>query len=225
MSFWPELRALIEAQEREQPGMDRWEDLEHDLDLLEQELTFWLESPYGLIVNLYEGEDLIGHLSLARQRDETEGCDGWGIIALHIARRARGQQLSVLLQRVAATLIVTRRRERQITQMLRALRPGPAREHGAVKAAKHAEADDKAPPAQDAHPVDEGAAVSEAANTVSAEEGQGEPVVHLPEQPWPYLFGFVPPNNIPALRGAYAAGREIIGTYVDVPVAALVGQK
>jgi hypothetical protein len=231
MSFWPELRALIEAQEREQPGMDRWEDLERDLDLLEQELTFWLESPYGLIVNLYEGEDLIGHLSLARQRDETEGCDGWGIIALHVARRVRGQQLSVLLQRVAATLIVSRRRERQFTQALHAIRRVPAREHISVEAAKHtdeeraAEAGDEAPPAQDANPSDAGTAASEAESAVSPEEDQGAPVAHLLEQPWPYLFGFVPPNNIPALRGAYAAGREIIGTYVDVPMAALEGQK
>lgn len=231
MSFWPELRALIEAQEREQPGVDRWEDLEHDLDLLEQELLFWLESPYGLIVNLYEGEDLVGHLSLARQRDETEGCDGWGIIALHIARRARGQQLSVLLQRVAATLIVSRRRERQVTQALQALRRVPARAAGAAEAAKHAdekhatEASYEALPAQDANPGDEDAAAPEAASAVSAEGNQGKPAENMLEQPWPYLFGFVPPNNIPALRGAYAAGREIIGTYVDVPMAALEGPK
>ena len=223
MSFWPELRALIEAQEREQPGMDRWEDLEHDLDLLEQELTFWLESPHGLIVNLYEGEDLIGHLSLARQRDETEGCDGWGIIALHIARRARGRQLSVLLQRIAATLIVTRRMERQATRVLPVIRPVPQREIGPAEAEKKrakedaAKAGDAVSPAQDANPGNEGA--------TSAEGGQGLPGAHMLEQPWPYLFGFVPPNNIPALRGAYAAGREIIGTYVDVPMAALAGQQ
>ncbi len=229
MSFWPELRALIEAQEREQPGLDRWEDLEHDLDLLEQELMFWLESPHGLIVNLYEGEDLVGHLSLARQRDETEGCDGWGIIALHIARRARGQQLSVLLQRVAATLIVGRRRERQFTQALQALRRVPARARGSAEAAKpadeeHAEASDEALPAQDVN-SDEGAASAEAAGAGSPKEDRSEPAAYLLEQPWPYLFGFVPPNNIPALRAAYAAGREIIGTYVDVPMAALIGQK
>ena len=227
MSFWPELRALIEAQEREQPGMDRWDDLEHDLHLLEQELTFWLASPYGLIVNLYEGEDLVGHLSLARQRDETEGCDGWGIIALHIARKARGQQLSVLLQRVAATLIVSQRVERQVTQMLRAVRPvtegetGPAEAGEKLVEERADEAGDESPPAQAANSADEGAASSEDTSAVSAAMEQYRWVANMEARPWPYLFGFVPPSNIPALRGAYAAGREIIGTYVDVPVTAL----
>ncbi len=160
MSFWTQLRALIEEQERAQPGMELWENLEHDLAALEEELAWWLASPQGLVLNLYEGEELVGHLSLARQRDETEGCDGWGIIALHIAQKARGQRLGALLQRVAATLIESRRAARQ------------------------------AAPAPEA----------EAA---------------------PYLFGFIPAHNRPALRGAYDAGREIIGTYVDVPVAAL----
>ena len=231
MSFWPELRALIEAQEREQPGMDRGEDRKHDLDLLEQELAFWLASPHGLIVNLYEGEDLIGHLSLARQRDETEGCDGWGIIALHIARRARGQQLSVLLQRVASTLLVTQRMARQATQMLPAVRAIPDKEEGSVEAADTPveesgdTAENEVPAAQDADPANEGAASEEAASASSPETDQNESASTILEQPWPYFFGFVPPDNIPALRGAYAAGRQIIGAYVDVPVAALEKQE
>lgn len=234
MSFWPELRALIEAQEREQPGIDRGGDGKHDLDLLEQELAFWLASPHGLIVNLYEGEDLVGHLSLARQRDEMEGCDGWGIIALHIARRARGQQLSVLLQRVAATLLVTRRMARQATQMLPAVRAVPDKEEGSAEAADTPAAessdtadtgDNEAPAAQDADPANEDAASSEDASASSPETGQSEQASVILEQPWPYFFGFIPPNNIPALRGAYAAGRQIIGAYVDVPVAALEKQE
>ena len=234
MSFWPELRALIEAQEGEQPGMDRGEDGKHDLDLLEQELAFWLASPHGLIVNLYEGEDLVGHLSLARQRDETEGCDGWGIIALHIARRARGQQLSVLLQRVAATLLVTRRMARQATQMLPAVRVAPDKEEGSAEAADTSVEEssytvdtghNEAPAAQDAQPADGDAASSEAASADSADTNQSEPVAGRETQPWPYFFGFIPPNNIPALRGAYAAGRQIIGAYVDVPVAVLEKQE
>lgn len=229
MSFWPQLRALIEEQEREQPGMDRWENLEHDLALLEQELAFWLVSPHGLIVNLYEGEDLVGHLSLARQRDETEGCDGWGILALHIARRARGQYLSVLLQRIAATLILSSRMERQATQMLQAIRPVADSATDAAEAAdttvEESSAADEAPPAQAAHSTNEGAASDGVTSALSDEGDQGGPVANMLEQPWPYLFGFIPPNNIPALRGAYAAGREIIGTYVDVPMAALVEDK
>jgi hypothetical protein len=231
MSFWPELRALIEAQEHEQPGMDRGEDGKHDLDLLEQELAFWLASPHGLIVNLYEGEDLVGHLSLARQRDETEGCDGWGIIALHVARCARGQQLSVLLQRVAATLLVTRRMARQATQMLPAVRAVPAKAEASSEAADTPfagsgdTAENEAPAAQDALPADEDAASEEAASAAPPETSQSEPVSTVLEQPWPYFFGFIPPNNLPALRGAYAAGRQIIGAYVDVPVAALEKQE
>ncbi len=181
MSFWPHLRALIEVQERESPGLELWEDLERDLALLEQELAWWIASPQGLVLNLYESEDLVGHLSLARQEDETEGCNGWGILALHIARRARGQHLGTLLQRIAATLILTRRAARR-SELLAA--------HAA--AAETAEAG------------------AQAAQVAAADE---------PE--WPYLFGFIAAQNIPALRGAYAAGRRIIGTYVDVPVEAL----
>lgn len=177
MSFWPHLRALIEEQEREEPGMALWEDLEGSLALLKQELAWWNASPLGLILNLYEGEALVGHLSLARQYDAAEGCDGWGILALHVARRARGQRLGSLLQRVASTLIVTR------------------------KAASRA-----APPADDAAPPD-------AAQTAQ--------MAAINTNDWPYVFGFVAAHNIPALRGAYRAGRRIIGTYVDVPLEAL----
>jgi len=181
MSFWPHLRALIEEQERESPGLELWEDLERDLALLEQELAWWIASPQGLVLNLYEGEDLVGHLSLARQEDETEGCNGWGILALHIAPRARGQRLGTLLQRIAATLIVTRRSARR----------------SALSAALAAEEE-------------------------AAEDGfQAEQVATPEASEWPYLFGFVAAQNIPALRGAYAAGRRIIGTYVDIPVESL----
>ncbi len=177
MSFWPHLRALIEEQEREEPGMDLWEDLDSDLAQLERELAWWNASAQGLILNLYEGETLVGHLSLARQYDEAEGCDGWGIIALHIARRARGQRLGMLLQRVAATLIVTR------------------------KAAQYA-----APPAEE---------------ETTGDPSQTQQMTALDTRHWPFVFGFVPAHNIPALRGAYRAGRRIIGTYVDVPLEAL----
>jgi hypothetical protein len=178
MSFWPQLRALIEQQERDEPGLELWEDLESDLDLLEQELAWWLASPQGLILNLYEGETLVGHLSLARQYDEAEGCDGWGIIALHIAPQARGQRLGTILQRVAATLLVTRKALRRIE-----------------------------PPAEpEAEPPD----ISKTAQMAALDTRQ-----------WPFIFGFVAAHNIPALRGAYATGRRIIGTYVDVPIEAL----
>jgi hypothetical protein len=177
MSFWPHLRALIVQQEREAPGMGLWGDLERDLALLEQELAWWNASPLGLILNLYEGETLAGHLSLARQYDAAEGCDGWGILALHIAPQARGQRLGTILQRVAATLLVTRKASRRVE------------------------------PPTDA-------------------ESAGDPsrtaqIAAIDTRQWPYLFGFVPAHNIPALRGAYAAGRRIIGTYVDVPLEAL----
>jgi hypothetical protein len=177
MSFWPHLRALIEEQERAAPGLELREDVESDLDLLEQELAWWIASPQGLILNLYEGEALVGHLSLARQYDQTEGCDGWGVIALHIAPQARGQRLGTILQRVAATLLVTRRSIRLI----------------------------------------EPAASPEAASGPS-------PTLQMAAvdtRQWPFLFGFVAAHNIPALRGAYGAGRRIIGTYVDVPLEAL----
>lgn len=177
MSFWPHLRALIEEQERTQPGLELWEDLESDLDLLEQELAWWIASPQGLILNLYEGEMLVGHLSLARQYDPTEGCDGWGVIALHIAPQARGQRLGTILQRVAATLLVTRKATQRIE---------PAAEPEA--------ADGPSPTMQ---------------------------MTALDTRQWPFLFGFVAAHNIPALRGAYGAGRRIIGTYVDVPLEAL----
>ncbi|HEY7356924.1 MAG TPA: GNAT family N-acetyltransferase, partial [Ktedonobacterales bacterium] len=177
MSFWPHLRALIEQQEREAPGMGLWEDLESDLALLEQELAWWIASPLGLVLNLYEGETLVGHLSLARQHDAAEGCDGWGVIAFHIAPQARGQRLGTILQRVAATLLVTRKATRRIE-----------------------------PPAQ-----------PETAKA-SAETVQ---MAAVNTRQWPFLFGFIAANNFPALRAAYGAGRRIIGTYVDVPVAAL----
>ncbi len=176
MSFWPHLRALME-QERSESGMERWEDVASDLALLEQELSWWIASPHGLILNLYEGETLIGHLSLARQYDAAEGCDGWGIIALHIAPQARGQRLGTILQRVAATLLVTRKATRRI----------------------------------------EPAAEPEAASSPSATVQMAA----LDTRNWPFVFGFVTADNIPALRGAYAAGRRIIGTYVDVPLEAL----
>jgi GNAT superfamily N-acetyltransferase len=177
MSFWPHLRALLEEQERVEPGMELWEDLESDLALLEQELAWWIASPQGLILNLYEEETLVGHLSLARQYDPAEGCDGWGIIALHIAPQARGQRLGTILQRVAATLLVTRKTVRRIE-----------------------------PPA-------EPAAAGESSPTMQ--------MAAVNTRDWPFLFGFVAAHNIPALRGAYAAGRRIIGTYVDVPIEAL----
>lgn len=177
MSFWPHLRALIETQEREEPGMELWEDLESDLELLEQELTWWIASPQGLILNLYEDETLVGHLSLARQYDAAEGCDGWGIIALHIAPQARGQRLGTILQRVAATLLVTRKATKRI------------------------------------EPSTETEAAAEPAQTLQ--------MAAIDTRQWPFMFGFVAAHNIPALRGAYAAGRRIIGTYVDVPLEAL----
>jgi hypothetical protein len=177
MSFWPHLRALIEQQERDMPGMGLWEDLESDLALLEQELAWWIASSLGLILNLYEGETLVGHLSLARQYDAAEGCDGWGIIAFHIAPQARGQRLGTILQRVAATLLVTRKTTQRIE-----------------------------PPAQP-----ETASVSSETVQMAA----------VNTRQWPFLFGFIAANNIPALRAAYGAGRRIIGTYVDVPIAAL----
>jgi hypothetical protein len=177
MSFWPHLRALIEEQERTQPGLELWEDIESDLALLEQELAWWIASPQGLILNLYEGETLVGHLSLARQYDPTEGCDGWGVIALHIAPQARGQRLGTILQRVAATLLVTRKATRLIE-----------------------------PPAE-----------PEAASGPSPTMQMAA----VDTRQWPFLFGFVSAQNIPALRGAYGAGRRIIGTYVDVPLESL----
>jgi hypothetical protein len=177
MSFWPHLRALIEEQERNAPGMQLWEDLESDLALLEQELAWWIASPQGLVLNLYEGEVLVGHLSLARQYDAAEGCDGWGIIALHVAQQARGQRLGMLLQRVAATLLVTRKATRNVEVPTDAEAPGDTSQTRQISA------------------ID----------------------THL----WPYLFGFVAAHNIPALRGAYRAGRRIIGTYIDVPLEAL----
>ena len=206
MSFWPHLRELIEEQERAQPGMELWEDQGHDLAALEEELAWWLASPHGLVINLYEGEQMVGHLSLARQRDETEGCDGWGILALHIAQQARGQRLGTLLQRIAATLIATRRAERQrasareaegVPERSLAGEAGPSQADATVPAAEQ-----KTPPAS----------VLAQAELAPADEASN----------WPTLFGFVPAHNIAALRGAYEAGREIIGTYVDVPVAALV---
>jgi hypothetical protein len=177
MSFWPHLRALIEEQEREEPGMELWENLDDDLALLEQELAWWIASPQGLILNLYEGEALAGHLSLARQYDAAEGCNGWGIIALHVAPWARGQRLGMLLQRVAATLIATRQAARRGESASAAAAPG--------------------------------------------DPSQTRRIAALNTQHWPYLFGFVAAQNIPALRGAYRAGRRIIGTYVDVPIEAL----
>ncbi|HEU5368038.1 MAG TPA: GNAT family N-acetyltransferase [Ktedonobacterales bacterium] len=177
MSFWPHLRALIEQQEREAPGMGLWEDLESDLALLEQELAWWIASPLGLILNLYEGETLVGHLSLARQHDAAEGCDGWGVIAFHIAPQARGQRLGTILQRVAATLLVTHKATRRIE---------PSAQPETTRAS------------------------SETVQMAAVNTRQ-----------WPFLFGFIAANNIPALRAAYGAGRRIIGTYVDVPVAAL----
>jgi hypothetical protein len=201
MSFWPQLRALIEEQERAQPGMELWENLEHDLAALEEELTWWTASPHGLVLNLYEGEELVGHLSLARQRDETEGCDGWGIIALHIAQKARGQHLGALLQRVAATLIANRRAARRA-----ALLPD-------------AEASANAPEADDTRQAE--SETGSVAAGPAAEPGQETPVPADDVSNWPSLFGFIPAHNLPALRGAYDAGREIIASYVDVPVAAL----
>jgi hypothetical protein len=197
MSFWPELRAMIEQQERESPGMELWEDLEQDLKMLEQELAWWMRRPQGLVLNLYEGDRLAGHLSLARQRDEAEGCDGWGILALHIASHARGQRLGTLLQRVASTLILSRRASR------RALPPSEV--FGALPA-EGGPAPASEPPAP------------EAADT---QLSQQMPAIAYGREAWPFIFGFVAASNIPALRGAYAAGRRILGTYVDVPLAAL----
>ena len=216
MSFWPQLRALIEEQEREAPGLELWEDQGRDLALLEQELAWWLASPQGLVLNLYDGDDLVGHLSLARQRDETEGCDGWGIIALHIARRARGQRLGMLLQRVAATLIHTRRLARR-TRLI---------ETGAMPAVTLAAAAQDEAPQRDVAQIasDQGGEAQNANAQHDADQANVAPAeqTSAPDAPdWPYLFGFVAAQNLPALRGAYGAGRRIIGTYVDVPVEAL----
>ncbi len=197
MSFWPELRAMIEQQEREAPGMELWEDLEHDLTLLEQELAWWMRRPQGLVLNLYEGDRLAGHLSLARQRDETEGCDGWGILALHIASSARGQRLGTLLQRVASTLILSRRAARRAMP--------PSEVFGAA-------------PAEGA-PSDTGSL--SAPEPADMQVSQQLPAIAYTREVWPFIFGFVAASNIPALRGAYAAGRIILGTYVDVPLPAL----
>ncbi|GEM_PF-1823162 len=222
MSFWPQLRALIEEQERETPGMELWEDLEHDLGLLEQELAWWIARPQGLILNLYDGADLVGHLALARQRDEAEGCDGWGILSLHIARRVRGQGLGALLQRVAATLIYTRR-------LMRRAHLGETRVIPTIT---------QPPAAQDAPPREDTASsdVEQPVSTGQPDASQNPQTQSVPDQAasapserapapeapdWPYLFGFVSAQNFPALRGAYRAGRRIIGTYVDVPIEAL----
>src|SRR5262249_43085917 len=126
---------------------------------------------------LYEGETLVGHLSMARQYDPAEGCDGWGIIALHIAPQARRQRLGTILQRVASTLLVTRKALRRI----------------------------------------EPSAEPEAAPDIS----KTAQMAAVDTRQWLFIFGFVPAHNVPALRGAYATGRRIIGTYVDVPIAAL----
>lgn len=204
MSFWPELRAMIEAQERESPGLLLWEDLEQDLHLLEQELAWWMRRPQGLVLNLYEGDRLAGHLSLARQRDEAEGCDGWGILALHIASHARGQRLGTLLQRVASTLILSRRAAR------RALPPSEM--FGEVP-----------PPLTggDAGGTSDLAPEQAAPEAADTQLSQQMPAIAYGREAWPFLFGFVAASNIPALRGAYAAGRRILGTYVDVPLGAL----
>jgi hypothetical protein len=47
------------------------------------------------------------------------------------------------------------------------------------------------------------------------------PAIAYTREAWPFLFGYVSATNIAALRGAYAAGRRILGTYVDVPLSAL----
>jgi hypothetical protein len=205
MSFWPELRAMIEAQEREAPGMELWEDLEQDAHLLERELAWWMRRPQGLVLNLYEGDMLAGHLSLARQRDEAEGCDGWGILALHIASHARGQRLGMLLQRVASTLILSRRAAR------RALPPSEV--FGAVSGDETSE--------RASEQVSGGAGSLPASEAADLQLSQQLPAIAYGREVWPFIFGFVAANNVPALRGAYAAGRRILGTYVDVPLAAL----
>jgi hypothetical protein len=209
MSFWPELRAMIEQQEREAPGMELWQDLEHDLGLLEQELAWWMRRPQGLVLNLYDGETLAGHLSLARQRDETEGCDGWGILALHIASRARGQRLGMLLQRVASTLILSRRAARRAQPPAEVFGAAPAvQETGGTSPPLAGQATGAAQPAPDPEEM---------------QLSQQLPAIAYKREAWPFVFGFVSANNIPALRGAYAAGRRILGTYLDVPLAALGG--
>jgi hypothetical protein len=219
MSFWPQLRAMIEEQERVSPGMELWEDLEHDLALLEQELAWWIASPQGFVLNLYEGEELIGHLSLARQLDEVEGCNGWGIIALHIARRARGQRLGTLLQRVAATLIVTRR----FTRRLLLAEKETAAETNQDNEAQQRDTD-QTDAVQSASQGDE--ARSHADQTDAAQDAGPSGYAPAPNtQNWPYLFGFVAAQNTPALRGAYEAGRRIIATYVDVPIEALAREE
>jgi hypothetical protein len=225
MSFWPQLRALIEEQERQAPGMELWEDLERDLDLLEQELAWWIARPQGLILNLYDGAALVGHLALARQRDEAEGCDGWGILALHIARRVRGQGLGALLQRVAATLIYTRRLVRRArlgeTRVIPAIAQAPAAQDRPAQ--DDGTSDDLEQPAA-SHQPDTGQDAPAPSDTDQPEAAPSEQPASQDAPDWPYLFGFVAAQNIPALRGAYRAGRQIIGTYVDVPIEALEQQ-
>jgi GNAT superfamily N-acetyltransferase len=225
MSFWPQLRALIEEQERETPGLELWEDLGRDLDLLEQELAWWIARPQGLILNLYDGADLVGHLALARQRDEAEGCDGWGILSLHIARRARGQGLGALLQRVAATLIYTRRLMRRAhlgeTRVIPAITQSPAAQDAPPRD-DTASSDGEQPVSTGQPDAGQGAQTQPDADQPPGTQPEWVPAPAVPD--WPYLFGFVSAQNFPALRGAYRAGRRIIGTYVDVPIEALKQQ-